>query len=155
MGVFIRLPAPLHTWDEDVIEAALPNVEGVEHVIKKESPQHFAHIHFTSLYHAAMFFQQWGGRGIVINGKHCDVKPGQLNGQPVRYADPNTLVAPEMEAPALHKIGYFSTRRKDDVPNAVVSPVQRSHMWCNDDLYRLNETTPIYAQLVPVRTLHH
>ncbi|KAJ3146671.1 hypothetical protein HDU89_006143 [Geranomyces variabilis] len=100
MGVFIRLPAPPHTWDEDVIEAALPNVEGVEHVIKRESSQHFAHIHFTSLYHAAIFFRQWGGRGIMINGKHVDVKPDQLNGQPVQYADLGTLVAPEMEEPA-------------------------------------------------------
>ncbi|KAJ3168789.1 hypothetical protein HDU87_000914 [Geranomyces variabilis] len=101
MGVFIRLPAPLHTWHEDVIEAALPNVVGVEHVIKKDT-KHFAHIHFTSLYHAAIFFRQWGGQGFMIDGKRIDVKPGQLNGQPVQYADPDTLIAPTPEVPANH-----------------------------------------------------
>ncbi|KAJ3146628.1 hypothetical protein HDU89_006099 [Geranomyces variabilis] len=35
-----------------------------------------------------------------MNGKHIDVKPGQLNGQPVQFADPDTLIAPEPEVPA-------------------------------------------------------
>ncbi|KAJ3153393.1 hypothetical protein HDU86_005223 [Geranomyces michiganensis] len=105
MGVFIRLPAPLHTWDEDVLEASLPDVVGVQHVIKK-CDKHFAHIHFTSLYHAAKFFRQWGGQGLEINGKHVDVKPGQLNGQPVQYADPDSLRQPEPEVPynTLHQV---------------------------------------------------
>ncbi|KAJ3149656.1 Uncharacterized protein HDU89_003709 [Geranomyces variabilis] len=54
MGVFLRLPGPLDGATEADLTTKLGHIPGIQHIIKKAGV-YYAHLHFNTLYDAAVF----------------------------------------------------------------------------------------------------
>ncbi|KAI8585790.1 hypothetical protein BDZ88DRAFT_333208 [Geranomyces variabilis] len=67
MGVFLHLPGPLNQATAEELMAKLANVAGLHHIIKKASV-FYAHLHFETLFDAAVFAHGNINRNVLASG---------------------------------------------------------------------------------------
>ncbi|KAJ3165057.1 hypothetical protein HDU88_004776 [Geranomyces variabilis] len=63
----------------------LGHLAGLGHIIKIQDA-YYAHLHFESLYDAAVFAHPYLPRDIFVDGVACTIKPSYEGGQPIKYA---------------------------------------------------------------------
>ncbi|KAJ3149652.1 hypothetical protein HDU89_003705 [Geranomyces variabilis] len=104
MGAFLKLPGPLNQATAEDLETMLGHIPGLHHIVRKASV-FYAHLHFKTLYDAAVFAHGNINRYILVEGLACKVGP-TLRGPileggraPTKYAHPSTFPPDEVQVP--------------------------------------------------------